>query len=200
MSHLKDLKMIKTKADLKQYLEEDRKNYPALLNFADRLRSALFSTPIGIMIPQYKYLYYLRKAEFAINSKSKFKKILYLYFLRKMSYKTGFQIPPNVLGPGVTLFHFGMIVINGKVRIGRNAKFQPNVVIGKKTPNGGVPIIGDNFYVCAGARIYGDITIGNNVRIGPNCCLYKSVPDNCVVVGNPAVIVKKDGEKCRINL
>ena len=117
-----------------------------------------------------------------------------MYLLRKMCYKTGFQIPPNVLGPGVTLFHFGMIVINGRVRIGRNAKFQPNVVIGKKTPDGGVPTIGDNFYACAGARIYGDITIGDNVRIGPNCCLYKSVPDNCVVVGNPAVIVKKDGE------
>lgn len=191
--------MIKTKSDLKYYLKEDFKNSP-LIDFLPRVKNILFSTPINIQIIQYKYLYYLRKAEYAINTKSTFKKLIYLYHLRQLSYKTGFQIPPNVLGPGVTLFHFGMIVINGKVRIGRNAKFQPNVVIGKKTPNGGVPTIGDNFYVCAGARIYGDITIGDNVRIGPNCCLYKSVPDNCVVVGNPAVIVKKDGEKCRINL
>lgn len=185
--------------DLKYYLKEDFKNSP-LIDFLPRVRNILFSTPINIQIIQYKYLYYLRKAEYAINTKSTFKKLVYLYHLRQLSYKTGFQIPPNTLGPGVTLFHFGMIIINSKVRIGKNAKFQPNVVIGKKTPNGGTPIIGDNFYACAGARIYGDITIGNNVRIGPNCCLYKSVPDNCVVVGNPAVIVKKDGEKCRINL
>ena len=191
--------MIKTKSDLKYYLKEDFKNSP-LIDFLPRVKNILFSTPINIQIIQYKYLYYLRKAEYAINTKSTFKKLIYLYHLRQLSYKTGFQIPPNTLGPGVTLFHFGMIIINSKVRIGKNAKFQPNVVIGKKTPNGGTSIIGDNFYACAGARIYGDITIGNNVRIGPNCCLYKSVPDNCVVVGNPAVIVKKDGEKCRINL
>lgn len=42
--------MIRTKADLEKYLKEDRKNYPALSNFAGRLRSAFFSSPIGIMI------------------------------------------------------------------------------------------------------------------------------------------------------
>ena len=38
--------------------------------------------------------------------------------------------------------------------------------------------------------IIGNITIGNNVTIGAGSVVVKDVPDNAVVVGNPAKIVK----------
>ena len=38
--------------------------------------------------------------------------------------------------------------------------------------------------------IIGDITIGNNVTIGAGAVVVKDVPDNAVVVGNPARIIK----------
>ncbi len=192
--------MIKSKRDLKICLEQDSSNYPPPKGFVKNIKNVLFASPGSVQVIQWKYLYYLRKAEYAINTHQRIKKVLYLFLLRHYAYKTGFQIPPNVLEPGVTFYHWGMIIIHGSAKIGKNSSFQPNVVIGKNKKEGGAPIIGDNFYACAGARIYGDITIGNNVRVGPNCCLYKSVPDNCVVVGNPAIIIKKDGEKCHIQL
>ena len=43
------------------------------------------------------------------------------------------------------------------------------------------------------AIVVGDIKIGNNVTIGAGTVLTKSVPDNCVVCGNPARIVKENG-------
>ena len=46
----------------------------------------------------------------------------------------------------------------------------------------------------------GDVVVGNNVNIGAGCVIVKDVPDNCTVIGNPAVIVKKDGIKVRIPL
>ena len=46
----------------------------------------------------------------------------------------------------------------------------------------------------------GDVVVGDNVNIGAGCVVVNNVPDNCTVIGNPAVIVKKDGIKVRIPL
>ena len=45
--------------------------------------------------------------------------------------------------------------------------------------------------------VFGKVRIGNNVTIGAGTVIYKDVPDGCTVVGNPAVIVKRDGRKTR---
>ena len=57
------------------------------------------------------------------------------------------------------------------------------------------PVIGDNVSIFTGATVFGGITIGNNVTIGAGCVVRKSVPDGCTVVGNPAVIVRRNGQK-----
>ena len=61
-------------------------------------------------------------------------------------------------------------------------------------------MLGDNVTVSCGACILGNITIGNNVNVGANCVVMKNVPDNCTVAGNPALIIRKDGEKVNIPL
>ena len=55
-------------------------------------------------------------------------------------------------------------------------------------------------FIYVGGRILGDIIIGDNVIIAPNTVVFKNVPSNCVVAGNPAVIIKKDGQKVNIPL
>lgn len=45
-------------------------------------------------------------------------------------------------------------------------------------------------YLGANICIIGDIRIGNNVTVGAGTVVVKDVPDNCVVVGNPARIIK----------
>ena len=52
------------------------------------------------------------------------------------------------------------------------------------------PQIGDNVIIGAGAKNLGDITIGNNVTIGANAVVVSDVPDNCIVGGIPAQIIK----------
>ena len=62
------------------------------------------------------------------------------------------------------------------------------------------PVLGDNVTVFANAVVAGGITIGNNVTVGAGSVVLGDVPDNCCVVGNPARIVKKDGQKVDIKL
>lgn len=55
----------------------------------------------------------------------------------------------------------------------------------------GPVIIGDNVWVGAGSCILPNVTIGNNCIIGANSVVTKSFPDNCVIAGNPAKIIKQ---------
>lgn len=70
-----------------------------------------------------------------------------------------------------------------------------HVTIGSNTitkgNKGGAPIIKDNVFIGAGAKVIGNITIGNNVKIGAGCIVVTDIPDNAVVVMHkPRIIIK----------
>lgn len=94
------------------------------------------------------------------------------------------------IGGGLLLFHAYCTIIDAE-SIGKNCRIVSNVTIGYK--NGKRVTIKDNVEILSNAVIVGGITIGNNCVIGPGAVVYKSIPDNCVVVGNPAYILKQDG-------
>ena len=49
--------------------------------------------------------------------------------------------------------------------------------------------------VGSGAKVLGPIHIGNNVRVASGAVVLSDVPDNCTVVGVPARVVRKNGER-----
>ncbi|MCL1465236.1 serine O-acetyltransferase [Argonema galeatum] len=101
------------------------------------------------------------------------------------------------IGPGLFIQHgFSTIIM---ADIGENCWINQQVSIGYKDKTGR-PKIGDNVRITAGAKVLGNITVGNNVTVGANAVVIKNVPDNCVVVGVPAYIVKKNGLKVKEEL
>lgn len=56
--------------------------------------------------------------------------------------------------------------------------------------NDDLTVVGDNCYFGVGSRILGPVQIGNNVSVGANAVVTKNLPDNVVVGGVPARIIK----------
>lgn len=99
--------------------------------------------------------------------------------------------------------NFNLTILDeAKVTIGRNAFIGPNVSmytachpLEAAERNKGIewaePItIGDNVWIGGGVTILPGVTIGDNVVIGAGAVVTKSFPDNCVIAGNPARIIK----------
>lgn len=89
------------------------------------------------------------------------------------------------------------------VRIGGFCMIGPNTLIttvghpmspkGRRTKLAqGTPVtIGDDVWIGGNCTILPGVTIGNNVVVAAGAVVTKDVPDNCVVGGVPARIIKK---------
>ena len=94
------------------------------------------------------------------------------------------------IGNGTQFYHRGVgCVVHEKAVIGKNCKIFQNVTIGEKNnmkDEHGVPIIGDDVTIGAGAVILGGIKVGDNCIIGSNAVVVKDVNCDCIVMGIPA--------------
>lgn len=111
---------------------------------------------------------------------------------------TGIEIHPGAkIGPGFFIDHGMGVVIGETAEIGENCTLYQGVTVGGTGTQREKrhPTLGDNVVVGAGAKILGSIRIGNNVKVGGGSVVVHPVPDNCTVVGVPAEIVRKDGQK-----
>jgi len=100
----------------------------------------------------------------------------------------GIEIPRNVqIGSGFYIGHFGGITISPYAVIGNNCNISQQVTIGLsgQGEKRGAPIIGNNVYIGAGAKIFGKIKVGNNTKIGANAVIHKSIPNNAIAVCSP---------------
>lgn len=95
------------------------------------------------------------------------------------------------IGKG-TIFGYGgiAVVIHKRSVIGNDCVIGSGVTIGGKSNSAEVPVIGNNCYIATGAKVLGAVKVGNNSVIGANAVVVKDVPDNSVVAGVPAEVIK----------
>lgn len=102
------------------------------------------------------------------------------------------EIPDKLnIGKNFNIYHGIGIVINAKTKIGDNVSIRQNTTLGSKYDGGPCPKIGNNVNIGCNVVIIGDIYIGDNVIIGAGSIVTKSFPNNCVIAGNPARIIKE---------
>ncbi len=178
--------MIRTRDDLKRYLE------------ADRIGLRRSGTRPGPYDEVWRFQRLLRKVEYLHNTAGGgglvhgLLRRYWSYRLHIQSVRCGFEIPLNTFGPGLSIAHRGTIIVHPDARIGANCRIHVDVVIGTRPgpPPEEVPTIGDNVYIGPGAKIFGAVVLGDNLVVGANAVVNRSFPEGrATIAGAPAVKV-----------
>lgn len=100
--------------------------------------------------------------------------------------------------------HGVTICDEGVVKIGNDCKFGPKVglytpvhpldpTVRRTEAERTAPItIGNDVWIGGSAMVLPGVTLGNNVVVGAGAVVTHSFPDNVVVVGNPARVLKEN--------
>lgn len=141
------------------------------------------------------------------------------YFIRLFYYRIGrlssliswyrkgdvsYKIDCKNISGGLYCVHAFSTILSAN-KIGKNFSHRHSTTLGNKgdsirilsdgtivniNQGNSLPTIGDNVSLGCNVVVIGNVTIGNNVIIGAGSVVTKSIPDNCIVVGNPARVIK----------
>lgn len=152
----------------------------------------------------YSYMWILRHLEwhlYCVKSIGGGKKLLHflpygLFYVlhRRWRIKTQIHLGPQDAGRGFHLVHLGFFRSYGIAEFGENCTVLPMTLFGKRHPS--VPDlkqikVGDNCYFGTGVTVLAPCRIGNNVTVAAGAVVtMPEIPDNAVVAGVPARIVK----------
>ncbi len=131
-------------------------------------------------------------------------RLWYGHYCAKENNRWCASIPLPLKLPRSVMFPHGIsgIYISVGAKIGEGCTIFQQVTIGSNTLEGskhqGSPVIGNNVFIGAGAKIIGGITIGDNVRIAAGCVVAKDIPANATVVpASVRVIEREEGRENR---
>lgn len=145
-----------------------------------------------LFIPGYKYTFHHRLCYYFYQHKIFFPLfVIWWLYMKHLTYLFGIQLAWNrPLPEDFVIAHFGGITFFPE-RVGRGIYLRQGCTVGSSGASGSRhPIIGENVIFGANAVVIGPITIGNNVTIAAGAVVTKDVPDNTVVAGVPAKIIK----------
>lgn len=147
----------------------------------------------------YYYMWVLRHLEYYRNRAScnalwKLPELLFYIWHRRLRVKYGIHLGPGVAEEGFHLVHLGFIRCYGIAKFGKNCTMLPMVLFGKRTSElgeGYLIEVGDDCYFGTGCTVLAPCTIGNNVTVAAGAVVtLREIPDNAVVAGVPARIIK----------
>ena len=173
--------MIDSRQKYREYIRQDQ----LALGRKQDARPRLFGDEI------WKFEILLRKVEYDLNCRrgvmgklvGKWHKMRF----HRLSVRLGFTIPPTVFGPGLSIPHYGTIVVHGNVRAGKNCRLQEGVTIGATNGSHEAAVIGDNCYFGSGAKVIGAVRIADDVAVGANAVVTKDIAESGVTwAGAPA--------------
>lgn len=190
--------MIKTRKDLKEYLDADLVWYYELKNTKSKKFKSWLSYDTEYV--SYSFTKKLRLSEYFKNKSSDkdvnalvriFFRICYLLHkrpLNKMRAKYYIYIDENVFEKGMQLVHYMGVGASAGSKIGENCIMHGENTIGTHGEKGSKsPVIGNNVEFGFGAKAFGDIYIADGIKIGAGSLVLKSFTEpGITIVGSPA--------------
>jgi serine O-acetyltransferase len=114
---------------------------------------------------------------------------------------TGVDIHPGaLLGRRLFIDHAMGVVIGETAIVGSDVTLYQGVTLGGTGKGHGKrhPTVCDGVFIGNNANVLGNITIGENSRVGAGSVVLSDVPPNSTVVGVPAHIVYRSGQRVLI--
>ncbi len=178
------------KCDFKKYIEfyQVKDRHPFLQKTITLLKS---KTIFAIAVHRFGFLINTRFKNNK-NNPVKFALKFYYHLGRFLSvvFSKVLILESSEIGSGLFLDSKGNIIIGVK-KMGRSCAIGHNVTIGMgKTRD--LPVIGDNVRIESNSIVYGGIQVGSGSEIKTSTVLTKSVPEKCLISGNPACVQKKN--------
>ena len=76
--------------------------------------------------------------------------------------------------------------------MGANCTLSQEVTLGTSAGGReGAPVVGDNVYLGAGAKVIGQVRVGDGANVAANSLVVTDVPDGATVMGVPARVMFK---------
>ena len=96
------------------------------------------------------------------------------------------------VGPGLYIAHYGNIMVSRHTTIGAGCNIGSGVTLGygMGSVGRGGPTVGDAVFIAPGAKVFGPVNIGSGAIVGANAVVTGDVPDNAVVAGVPAKVIR----------
>ncbi len=109
-------------------------------------------------------------------------------------------IPARMLGRRLFIDHATGVVIGETAIVGSDVTMYQGVTLGGTGKGHGKrhPTVCDSVFIGNNANLLGNITVGENSRVGAGSVVLSDVPPNSTVVGVPAHIVYRNGERVLI--
>ncbi|HUA92439.1 MAG TPA: serine O-acetyltransferase [Terracidiphilus sp.] len=114
---------------------------------------------------------------------------------------TGVDIHPGaMLGRRLFIDHATGVVIGETAIVGNDVTMYQGVTLGGTGKGHGKrhPTLCDGVFIGNNANVLGNITVGENSRVGAGSVVLSDVPPNSTVVGVPAHIVYRNGQRVLI--
>lgn len=156
-----------------------------------RRHGAAASNPAVWMLANY---HFGRWAETLPPVRRKMGRAVYSVVLAGVEYVCNSRIYRETkIGEDLFIVHSGSIFIDPEAIIGDRVGIMHDVVIGTNMDKPGVPIIEDDVFIGAGARVLGPVRVGAGARIAANSLVIGDVPPGATAIGVPARVMRYTG-------
>jgi serine O-acetyltransferase len=167
-------------SDQRELIDADATRWAELLGVSDRGRML---ARLLYAFPEFRSIYYHR---LLLGNPAG----ALLARLARLGWRgvNGLDLGGTLIGPGLFVSHGQGTVLSAE-RIGANLQVHQGVTVGWDYRGDRRPIVGDDVFIGAGAKVLGAVTVGDGARIGANAVVICDVPAGATAVGVPARIV-----------